>query len=119
MASSQAVKRKLSGSTDGKPIKVTSTETSGAVIIHTSVAGTTDGTYDEIWLWAYNSHTSAVTLYIEYGDFELPLQITIPSGVGKVPIEPGIPFQNSLTIKAYASVADVLAIQGFVNHITD
>lgn len=46
-----AVKRKLSGSTDGLPIKVTGTNTAGGVTIHTSVAGTTPGTFDEIWIW--------------------------------------------------------------------
>jgi hypothetical protein len=44
-------KKKLSGSTDGKAIKVTGTDTAGAVTVHTSVAGTTVGTFDEIWLY--------------------------------------------------------------------
>jgi len=51
-------KRKLSGSTDGKPIKVVATATAGTTI-HTAVAGTTAGTFDEIWLYAYNGHSSS------------------------------------------------------------
>jgi len=122
MASSQAVKRKLSGSTDGKPIKVTSTETSGAVIIHTSVAGTTDGTYDEIWLWAYNSHTSNLLLTIEFGGVNVPdenICVTIPSQSGLVPIVPGLILQNGAAVKAFAASANLITISGFVNSITD
>jgi hypothetical protein len=114
-----AVKRLLSESNNGEPIKITGTDSTSADTIHIATNSTTLGTYDEVWLYVYNTHTSDVTLYIEYGDFDLYEQIIIPSDAGKVPIEPGIPFQNSLIIKAYASVADVLAIQGFVNHITD
>jgi hypothetical protein len=40
-----AVKRILSGSTNGKPIKVVATSTAGTTI-HTAVAGTTPVTYD-------------------------------------------------------------------------
>jgi hypothetical protein len=66
MAGSVAKKRLLSGSTDGKWIKVVATATAGTAI-HTAVAGTTAGTYDEIWLRAQNNHTAAVNLTIEFG----------------------------------------------------
>lgn len=117
-----AVKRKLSGSADGKAIKLTSTETSGAVTIHTSVAGTTDGTYDEIWLWAYNGHTSDVVLTVEFGGSTVPDQnivVTIPFKAGLVPIVPGLILQNGMVVKAFASSANVITLIGFVNSITD
>jgi hypothetical protein len=115
-----AKKRLLSESLNGgEPIKITGTDSTSADAIHISINSTTEGTYDEVWLYVYSSHTADVDLYILYGDFDLPLTIKIPPQCGKIPIEPGIPFQDNLTIKAYASVADVLAIQGFVNQITD
>ncbi len=116
-----AVKRKLSGSTDGKAVKVAATATPGTTI-HTAVAGTTAGTFDEIWLWAYNGHTAAVTLTIEFGGADVPDQniiVTLASKSGLVPIVPGLILQNSMVVKAFASVANVVTLNGFVNAITD
>lgn len=115
------VKRKLSGSTDGKAIKVVQTATAGDTI-HTAVAGTTAGTFDEIWLWAYNGHTSAVTLTIEFGGTTVPDQniiVTLASKSGLIPIVPGLILQNGMVVRAFASVANVVTIIGFVNSMTD
>lgn len=115
------VKRKLSGSTDGKAIKVVQTATAGDTI-HTAVAGTTAGTFDEIWLWAYNGHTAAVTLTIEFGGATVPDQnivVDVPFKSGLIPIVPGLILQNGMVVKAFASVANVVTIGGFVNSITD
>ena len=114
-------KRKLTGSTDGKPIKVVATATAGTTI-HTAVAGTTAGTFDEIWLWAYNGHTGDVQLTIEFGGATVPDQnivLTIPTKVGLYPIVPGLILQNAMVVKAFASVANVITLSGFVNYITD
>ena len=116
-----AVKRKLSGSTDGKAIKITTTATPGDTI-HTAVAGTTAGTFDEIWLWAYNGHTANVVLTIEFGGVTVPDQnivVTIPYKAGLVPIIPGLILQNGMVVKAFSSVANVITLTGFVNAITD
>lgn len=116
-----AVKRKLSGSTDGMPIKVVQTATAGTTI-HTAVSGTTDGSYDEIWLYAYNGHTTTVTLTIEYGGATVPDQniiITLAAKAGLTLIVPGLILQNGLVVKAFASVANVITLSGFVNRITD
>lgn len=115
------VKRKLSGSTDGKAIKVVQTATAGDTI-HTAVSGTTAGTFDEIWLWAYNGHTAAVTLTIEFGGATVPDQniiVTLASKSGLIPIVPGLILQNAMVVKAFASVANVVTISGFVNSMTD
>ena len=119
--SSSAVKRILSGSTDGKAIKITTTSTAGDTI-HTAVAGTTPGTYDEIWLWAYNGHTESVILTIEFGGASVPdqnIKITIASKSGLIPIVPGFLLQNGMVVKAFAGTANVVTINGFVNSITD
>ena len=119
--SSSAVKRKLSGSTDGKPIKVVATSTAGT-LLHTAIAGTTAGTYDEIWLWAYNSHSANLLLTIEFGGAAAPdenIKVTIPFQSGLVPIVPGLILQNGLTVRAFAASANLITISGFVNSITD
>ena len=116
-----AVKRKLSESTDGKAIKIAATATAGTAI-HTAVAGTTAGTYDEIWLWAFNSYTGNIKLTIEFGGASAPddnIVVTVPALAGLVPIVPGLILQNGATVKAFASSANVITIIGFVNSITD
>jgi len=116
-----AVKRKLSGSTDGLPIKVVPTATAGTTI-HTAVAGTTAGTFDEVWLWAYNGHTTAVTLTLEFGGVSVPDQnivISLDEKTGLRLLVPGLLLQNSKVVTAFASIANVVTISGFVNSITD
>jgi hypothetical protein len=121
MASSSAHKRKLSGSTDGKPIKITTTSTAGDTI-HTAVAGTTAGTFDEVWLWAYNGHTADVVLTIEFGGATVPDQnivVTIPFKSGLIPVVPGLILQNGMVVKAFATTANVVTLMGYVNAIVD
>lgn len=115
------VKRKLSGSTDGKQIKVVATATAGTTI-HTAVAGTTAGTFDEVWLWAVNSSTTAVKLTIEWGEATAPdgnIEITIQGESGYLLVIPGLILQNGMVVKAFAATANVIVINGFVNYITD
>jgi hypothetical protein len=119
--SSSAVKRKLSGSTDGKAIKIIPTSTPGTTI-HTAVSGTTPGTYDEVWLWAYNGHNSNVMLTVEFGGTSVPDQniiTTLPYKSGLIPIVPGFLLQNGAPVTAFTSVSGVVTINGFVNYITD
>lgn len=114
------LKRKLSGSTDGMGILVAATATAGTTI-HTAVAGTTAGTYDEIWLWAQNNHTSTVTLTIEFGNAntENNIIMTLASKSGLQMIIPGFLLQNGATVKAFASTTNVITLTGFVNSLTD
>lgn len=108
----------LSGSTQGKAIKVAQTATAGDTI-HTAVAGTSD--MDEIWLWAVNSSASPVKLTLEWGEATAPdgnIEQTIPAESGLVLIAPGLLLQNSLVVKAFAGSANVVMIHGFVNRIT-
>jgi len=110
-------KRALSGSTNGKGIKVAATATAGTTI-HTAVAGTSD--WDEIWLWCVNSSDTAVKLTLEYGEATAPdgnIEYTVGAEDGLKIILPGTILQNSLVLKAFAGSADVLIIHGFVNRI--
>ena len=116
-------KRKLSGSTDGMAIKLTTIVSASASTIHTSTSASIDGSYDEIWLWAYNSHTTNVFLTIEFGDSTSPdhiITFNVPSNqYGPIPIVPGFILQNSKTVKAFAGLANYVTIYGFVNTILD
>ncbi len=121
MATVSVFKRRLSGSTDGMPIKVAATESPGT-LIHTAQTGTTDGNYDEIWLYAYNSHTVAVVLTIEFGGTTAPdqtIKVPLSSNAGLVLIVSGLILQNSKVVGAFADVANVVTISGFVNKITE
>jgi len=108
----------LSGSTNGKGIKVVATATAGTTI-HTAVAGTSD--MDEVWLWCGNSSASGVKLTLEWGEATDPnghIEKTIPAEDGLYCVVPGLLLQNGLVIAAFASSANVLVINGFVNRIT-
>lgn len=110
----------LTGSTDGKGIKVVQTGTAGDTI-HTAPADADD--YDEIWLYAYNGHTAAVVLTIEFGGVAVPdnnIVVTIPNKAGLVLVVPGLPLKGNATplvVKAFAATANVIVISGFVNRI--
>lgn len=114
-------KQLLSGSTEGRGIKLTDTassvNTDAGYLIHTAVTGTTD--IDEVWLYASNSHTGAVTLTIEWGGTTSPddhIKATIGSNE-TVLVASGLVLQNGNHIKAFASNANVITIFGFVNRM--
>ena len=105
--------------------------TATGTLVHTAVAGTTGGTYDEPWVWAQNNHTADVTLTVEMGPPAAPgttlpvypdtvLTQVVPFKKGKFLIIPGdIPLQNGTVIRAVASVANVISLTGHVNAIVD
>lgn len=111
-------KQLLSGSTNGKGIKVAATATAGT-LIHTAVSGTSSE--DEIWLYAHNTSGSAVKLTLEWGGTTSPddlIEINIPvDGTGLVLVAPGILLQNGLVVRAFAATANVINIFGYVNRI--
>lgn len=111
-------KAKLSGSTDGKQIVVDATATPGT-LIHTAVSGQTD--WDEIWLYAYNSHSSAVALTLEWGGVLVPddlMKWTLPPReLGRILLLDGKLLQNGKLLGAFADTVDVVILDGFVNQI--
>jgi hypothetical protein len=113
-------KKKLSGSTDGLAVKVTGTSTGASVTVHTAVSGTTVGVFDEIWLYANNTSTSAVKLTLEWGTDTAAdgnIELTIAAEAGLVLVVPGLILQNAKVVKAFAATADVILLSGFVNAI--
>lgn len=117
--SSEAVKRILSGSTNGKGIVLGNGSPSDTTI-HSAITTVVDGTYDELWLFAYNSHTEDVNVTIEYGDDVVPRVITLAPGAetGLIPLIPGLLLKNCDVVMR-ASVVGVVIVDGFVNRITD
>jgi hypothetical protein len=109
-------KLKLSGSTDGKAVKVAATATAGTTI-HTAHATA----LDEIWLYAHNSSSSIVKLTLEWGEATAPdgnIEINIGSeGTGLVLVSPGLLLTNSLIVKAFAGTTNVITLTGYVNRI--
>lgn len=109
-------KEKLSGSTDGKAIKVHETASAGTTI-HTAHATS----LDEIWLYAVNSGATAKKLTVEWGETAAPdgnIEITILGETGLTLVIPGLLLTNSLVVKAFCETADVIMIHGYVNRIT-
>lgn len=111
----------LSGSTNGRGIKVVATSSTGTTIHAT---GTSSTTKDEVWLYAYNSHTTSVLLTIQFGGTTTPdddIKVTIPNSAGLVLVVPGLVLNGTgsaaTTVAAYAATANVVTIQGYVNRI--
>jgi len=111
-------KQKLSGSTNGKAIKVAATSSTGTTI-HTAVAGTSD--WDEVWLWAVNSSAAALKLTIEWGETAAPdgnIEVTVPAEAGPLLVVPGLIIQNECVVGAFAATTNLVLIHGYVNRIT-
>ena len=112
----------LSGSTQGKPIKVVATATTGTTIHAT---GTSATIIDEVWLYAYNSSTGPVALTVEYGGTTAPDQnivVTIPAQSGLTLVVPGLILTGTgaaaNNVTAFAGSANVITVSGYVNRIS-
>jgi hypothetical protein len=112
----------LSGSTDGRAIKVVATSGTGTEI-HTGSATAT--TLHEIWLYAVNSSDSlAVKLTVQWGGTSIPddqIELTIQPESGLVLVAPGLLIKGNATplvVRAFAGSANVITIHGYVNTIT-
>ncbi len=111
----------LSGSTDGRLIKVAATATAGTTI-HTG--STTATTYDEVWLYAVNSDTTDRKLTVEFGGTSSPddlIEQTITAESGLILVVAGLVIKGNATplvVRAFAATANVVMIGGYVNRIT-
>ena len=111
----------FSAQTDGQPIKVAATASPGTTI-HTT--GTSSSVQDEIWLYAYNSDTTARLLTIQYGGttaVDDDIKITIPSQSGLTLVIPGLILTGTgsagNSVLAYAATTNVITVSGYVNRI--
>jgi len=107
----------LSGATTGVPIAVVATASTG-----TTIHATGTSAIDEVWLYATNTSSSAVTLTIQFGGTATVNQIqqSIPANSGLTLIIPGLilaPSGSAITVYAYAGTASVVNISGYVNRV--
>ena len=112
----------LSGSTQGKAIKVAATASTGTTIHAT---GTSSSIIDEVWLYAYNSSTGPITLTIQYGGttaVDNDIKVDIPPTSGLTLVVPGLILTGTgaaaNTVYAYAGTTNVVTISGYVNRIS-
>ena len=114
-----------------QPTTMTTGTGLGTLVVATTTLGTTihtaanvATTIDEVWIYANNTHSSAVTLTIEFGGVaakdKIQQSIALsPSGLTLVCA--GLLLQGNATpkvITAFAGTASVVSLFGFVNRIT-
>ena len=106
---------------DGLGILVVATATAGTAI-HTASATAT--TIDELWLYAYNNHSSSVLLTVEFGGVTSPKDViksTLATQAGLVLICAGLVILGNATakvVRAFAATASQVSLFGYVNRIT-
>jgi len=112
----------LSASSQGQPITVVQTASTGTTIHAT---GTSSTTIDEIWLYANNTSTSPVLLTVQFGgtgSVQNAKPITLAPQSGDVLIVAGLPLTgdgtNATTTRAFAATASVVTISGYINRIS-
>ena len=106
----------LSGSTNGRGIAVAATETLGTTI-HTAHATA----LDEVWLYAANIDSSAVTLTVEFGGVTITSDL-IQQEIGATPsglvlVCAGLLVTGSVVVTAFAGTGNKIELFGFVNRI--
>jgi hypothetical protein len=113
----------LSGSTQGKAIKVAAT-TSGSAGTTLHETGTSSTIQDEVWLYAYNSAGVATVLTIQWGGVttvDNEIKLSIPATSGLTLVVPGLIITGdgaaANTVAAYAATTNVITISGYVNRI--
>jgi hypothetical protein len=113
----------LSGSTQGKAIKVSAT-TSGSAGTTLHATGTSATILDEVWLYAYNSSASSVALTIQWGGtavIDNEIKLLIPATSGLTLVVPGLILAGTgsaaNTVAAYAATTNVITVSGYVNRI--
>lgn len=111
------VRTTLSGATQGTGIKVASTDSSAqGEIVHTHGDTINDSRFDEVYLYAYNSHTTSVTLTLQWGGVTSPdnlISISIASG-SFLTVVPGMHIGGAKTVSATASDANKVILYGHV-----
>jgi len=103
----------------------------GTLVVATATAGTVIHTcsnvathIDELWLYAYNNHSTTNVLTVEFGGVTSPKDVivsTLASKAGLVLICAGLVLQGNtspVVVRAFAVTASQVSIFGYVNRIT-
>lgn len=115
----QYTRQTLSESTNGRPIAVAGTSSPGTTI-HT-VQATATNSREEVYLYAHLLATTAARLTVELGGTATQDQIIqdLVDGDGLHVVVPGISFTATTSIiRAHATGAGVIAMDGWVNRAT-
>lgn len=109
---------KLSGSTDGKAVKVAAIATPGTTV-HTAHATS----LDFITLWATNNDADSETrtLTLEWGTVTAAdgnIKVPIPAAAGPVMVCDRLPLTNSLLVTAFADEANDVLVFGHVVRVS-
>lgn len=114
----------LSGVSKGQELSVAAITPSAGTVVHTPITGS-NASLDEVYLYAYNTVTTAVTLKWTIsvtGATGSIVQHVLPAGdlAGHQLIIPGFPFNGgpSGAIRAFASTADQIKLYGFVHRFS-
>lgn len=105
----------LSGSTNGRGIKVGATATPG-----TTVHAADATAKDYVTVYAFNSSASAVKLSMEWGGVTDPddlIEMTIQPDTLTL-VVPKLPLSNSLSAAAFAGTTDVIVLFGSVDRVS-
>jgi hypothetical protein len=114
-------KLNLSGSTQGRQIKVVATASPGTTV-HTT--GTSSSVIDEVWLYATNQDTVERTLTVQFGNTTSPddwITLNVPAKAGLTVVVPGLTLSGTgaagNVVRAFASAANVVLVSGYVNRV--
>jgi hypothetical protein len=112
----------LSGSTQGKGIKIAAIATPGTML-HTT--GTSVAILDVVWLYLTNSDTSARKVTIEWGGVAVPddnIEVTIPAEGGLTLAIPGLTLVGTGAagniIRAFCATTNVVMAFGYVDRVS-
>lgn len=110
-----ASKHLLSGSTDGKGIKIAATSSPGDTV-HTAVSGSSE--IDWIYLQAVNEDVDEIEVVVEWGgttDVDNSITVTLLQESGLQPLMPDrLGLNNGLLVKVYAAVTNKVVVYGDV-----
>ena len=114
-------KERLSGANDGLGIKIGATTAGSAgTTIHQAQSGTTAGLFDEIYIYATNTNTSAETVTIQFGGHTNPDNhiVSVVQPNETILVVPGLILQNGKTVTAISTTTNKVILHGFVNRIS-
>lgn len=106
----------LSGSTNGRPVKIAATSSAGTTV-HTATSALDE--VDSIFLWLTNTDSSARTVTVQWGgtsdpDDSMAKTYTIAANSAPTQIALGQTLNGGVVVKVFASVTNVVLATGYV-----
>ena len=107
----------FSGSTNGRPVALSLN--TNTTTLHTT--GTSTTAYSEVYLWANNVLTTAINMTLQFGTTTADRvcnDLSIPANSPPIPILTGQNINGSVSLSGYASSANGIVVQGYINLIS-